>query len=103
MLYLDPPWDYPQRKHYDKSFTEQDHWRLALALMTTRHDWILSYNDTPLVRRLYSIGPHNEGIARHGRVAVHWRRVRALNRLRGNQQFQNELFMRSVPTEVVAH
>lgn len=48
-VYADPPYDVPNL-YLSSSF---NHERLA-ALLHTRIRWILSYNDTPLIRTLYA-------------------------------------------------
>jgi len=53
-LYLDPPYVEEGNKLYQCSFTEADHIRLAQLLRNTPHHWVLSYDDCPLVRDLYS-------------------------------------------------
>jgi DNA adenine methylase len=56
VLYLDPP--YTEQTHgkkvYQHEFTVEDHKRLAIALQKTSHPWVLSYDDAPLIRNLYS-------------------------------------------------
>jgi DNA adenine methylase len=47
--YLDPPYDVPNL-YLSGAF---DHERLAKVL-TTRENWLLSYNDTPRIRTLYA-------------------------------------------------
>jgi DNA adenine methylase len=42
-----------QGKIYQHCFQRQDHERLAEALKTTRHAWVLSYDDCPEIRELY--------------------------------------------------
>jgi len=51
-IYLDPPY-VEQGAGYAHNFNEQDHRDLAEILMNTKHDWVLSYDDCPLVRELY--------------------------------------------------
>jgi DNA adenine methylase len=54
VLYLDPPYYQKGNELYQHSFTEDDHERLAFLLVSTRHHWLLSYDDCPQVRELYS-------------------------------------------------
>lgn len=54
-LYLDPPYvDADQKRAYQHSFTLKDHERLAKALKKTKHKFLLSYDDCPTARKLYS-------------------------------------------------
>ncbi len=50
--YVDPPF-YGVSQAYACRFKEDDHERLASALGPLRGMWLLSYNDCPLIRRLY--------------------------------------------------
>ena len=54
-LYLDPPYALAQSNLYGDKGSHHDGFdHLALAeLLTARDRWVLSYNDCPLVRRLY--------------------------------------------------
>lgn len=54
ILYLDPPYYVKGNDLYQFGFTEDDHFRLASALKDTSHMWLLSYDDCPEVRDLYS-------------------------------------------------
>jgi DNA adenine methylase len=55
LLYLDPPYlRRGQRRLYRYDFETADHVRLRDALKMTPHDWVLSYNDVPEIRALYS-------------------------------------------------
>ena len=54
ILYLDPPYVVQGDKLYQCAFKESDHIRLAGLLRKTPHPWVLSYDDCPLVRDLYS-------------------------------------------------
>ena len=54
LLYLDPPYAVKGNTLYQCGFTEMDHVRLAGLLKKTPHSWVLSYDDCPLVRDLYS-------------------------------------------------
>jgi len=53
VLYLDPPYYDKGAALYHESFSEEDHIRLAELLRTTRHLWLLSYDDCQEVRGLY--------------------------------------------------
>jgi DNA adenine methylase len=54
LIYCDPPYVVQGNNLYQCGFTEQDHVRLAECLRKTPHPWVLSYDDCPLVRDLYS-------------------------------------------------
>ena len=54
VLYLDPPYVEQGNSLYRHGVTQADHIRLAEALRKTPHPWVLSYDDCPLVRDLYS-------------------------------------------------
>jgi DNA adenine methylase len=54
LIYCDPPYVGQGNNLYQCGFTEQDHVRLAECLRKTPHPWVLSYDDCPLVRDLYS-------------------------------------------------
>lgn len=53
-LYLDPPYAIPQRLYGDRGDMHDgfDHMELA-SILRGRSGWALSYNDSPLIRRLY--------------------------------------------------
>jgi DNA adenine methylase len=52
LLYLDPPYK-GFLNYYGRSFTDEDHERLADVLGRTQHHWVLSYGEHPEIRRLY--------------------------------------------------
>ena len=54
LIYCDPPYVVQGNNLYQCGFTEQDHVRLAECLRKTPHPWVLSYDDCPLIRDLYS-------------------------------------------------
>lgn len=54
LIYVDPPYFDKGGELYQHSFTTEDHERLAEALQNTRHKWVLSYDDCPKIRDLYS-------------------------------------------------
>jgi DNA adenine methylase len=53
VIYLDPPYFVKGNDLYQHGFTEKDHYRLAVALKNTKHQWVLSYDDCPEIRKLY--------------------------------------------------
>jgi len=53
LIYLDPPYYVNGNALYQNGFTKDDHLRLAELLKTTKHRWVLSYDDCPEVRALY--------------------------------------------------
>ncbi|MDI9407675.1 MAG: DNA adenine methylase [Candidatus Pacebacteria bacterium] len=58
LFYLDPPYfgceDYYNTRKGEQFFTEADHAALAETLMGLKGEWILSINDVPEIRELYS-------------------------------------------------
>lgn len=55
LMYLDPPYyNADQKRAYIKSFVNSDHLRLRDALINTKHNFCLSYDDCAEVRELYS-------------------------------------------------
>jgi DNA adenine methylase len=53
VIYLDPPYYGKGTELYQCSFTHADHERLAALLKTSKHRWVLSYDDCPAIRELY--------------------------------------------------
>jgi DNA adenine methylase len=53
LLYLDPPYFNKGNELYQYGFKNEDHERLAYLLERTPHDWVLSYDDCPEIRKLY--------------------------------------------------
>ena len=54
LVYLDPPYYHAdQRRAYTKSFTSDEHLRLADNLLSYQYKFCLSYDDCPEVRALY--------------------------------------------------
>ena len=54
IFYLDPPYYETEDYYEDVGFTRQDHIRLRDALMGIKGKFLLSYNDCPEIRQLYS-------------------------------------------------
>ena len=55
LMFVDPPYYKPsKRKHYRNGFDLEDHIRLANCLKETNHKFILTYEDAPEIRELYS-------------------------------------------------
>ncbi len=54
ILYLDPPYFNKGSELYQHSFNTEDHEYLAHLLERSPHDWVLSYDDCPEIRKLYS-------------------------------------------------
>lgn len=54
MFYLDPPYYETEDYYEDVGFTVNDHQRLCEALMGIKGKFLLSYNDHPKIRKLYS-------------------------------------------------
>ena len=53
-FYCDPPYYETEDYYQDVGFTRKDHERLANALCTMQGKFLLSYNDCPEIRELYS-------------------------------------------------
>lgn len=54
VVYLDPPYYRKGSELYKVSFSEHDHRFLADELLITPAKWLLSYDDCPEIRKLYS-------------------------------------------------
>lgn len=68
LFYLDPPYLGAER-HYDSSFSIEDHKRLKAALSKVKGKFILSYNNDPFITDLYSDFNIRE-ISRHNNLAA---------------------------------
>jgi len=53
-IYIDPPYYEKGPQLYKHSMSEHDHARLAALLGVSNASWVLSYDDHPEIRRLYS-------------------------------------------------
>ena len=54
LLFLDPPYfAVDQKSHYICTFEKEDHQRLCECLKKTKHQFILTYDDCPEVRKMY--------------------------------------------------
>jgi DNA adenine methylase len=49
LVYIDPPYVKAGQELYKHYFTEGDHDRLARLLRNSIHDWVLSYDDHPII------------------------------------------------------
>jgi DNA adenine methylase len=54
LIYLDPPYVLKSADLYLSKYKHQNHADLARAVKTLRSPWIITYDDCPLVRELYS-------------------------------------------------
>jgi DNA adenine methylase len=54
VIFLDPPYYSVGNKLYQHSLSHGDHVRLSELLRQSDHAWVLSYNDCPEIRALYS-------------------------------------------------
>lgn len=54
LVYLDPPYVTAGRALYMNFYKEADHEKVREAVNGLRMKWIVSYDDVPLSRRLYS-------------------------------------------------
>jgi DNA adenine methylase len=53
IIYLDPPYFDKGNDLYQHGLNEKDHQRLADCLRNTNHQWVLSYDDCPEIRKFY--------------------------------------------------
>lgn len=53
-LYLDPPYIEKGEDLYKYNMSHDDHVRLCRLLQSTPNNWVLSYDDHPIIRKLYS-------------------------------------------------
>lgn len=66
LIYLDPPY-YNEGKHlYQVSMTVRQHQDLAKYLKSSKHVWLLSYDDCPEIRKLYSWAAIEEYPVKYG-------------------------------------
>jgi len=54
LIYLDPPYYEQGEALYQFFFTEEQHEEMARLLKATPHRWVLSYDNHPRIRELYS-------------------------------------------------
>ena len=55
LMFVDPPYFNPtKKKHYRHGFTHSDHVRLCESLKSTKHKFVLTYDDCEEIRELYS-------------------------------------------------
>jgi DNA adenine methylase len=55
LIYFDPPYVVKGKRLYKNSYTSEDHTRIADAVRgLTQPNWIVSYDDVPLINDLYS-------------------------------------------------
>jgi len=59
-IYLDPPYFRAGSSLYQHGFSLADHLRLCKILRHCPHNWLLSYDDCPEIRELYSFAKINE-------------------------------------------
>ncbi len=81
LVYADPPYVRdtelsPSSKLYEKGFSMEDHLRLKQCVDRCRHKVVLSYDDHPLIRRLY--GGYNV-------TSVSWTYTGNPNRITGRE------------------
>jgi DNA adenine methylase len=54
LMFVDPPYfNPPKKKHYRNGFNYEDHVRLMESLKKTKHNFFLTYEDTPEIREMY--------------------------------------------------
>ncbi len=55
LMFVDPPYyKADQKRAYEHSFREEEHLRVVNALKNTTHSFILTYDDCPEIKKLYS-------------------------------------------------
>ena len=54
LFYLDPPYFVKSKRLYQDLYTAEDHTRLAKSLHKFSRPWIVSYDDVPQIRKLYT-------------------------------------------------
>jgi DNA adenine methylase len=54
LLYLDPPYYVKGQHLYTNFYHHADHVEIADAIRRTSHPWVVSYDDHPAIRKLYS-------------------------------------------------
>jgi len=91
VVYLDPPYIEKSEALYGVPFSVDDHQQLADHLVGASHDWLLSYDDHPTVRRLYGSAP---GL---GRYIVDHRYSTAGTRSRATHRSELLIANRRVP------
>lgn len=70
IFYADPPYYNTEDYYEDVGFTREDHMRLRNALMPIQGKFLLSYNDCPEIRELYSMpGIMIESVTRISNIA----------------------------------
>jgi DNA adenine methylase len=60
ILYLDPPYYEKGKQLYKYNMSPEDHEDLAARLESCPAQWVLSYDDHPVIRRLYSWASFHE-------------------------------------------
>lgn len=92
-VYADPPYYTAGPQLYKHAFDDADHVRLADALRVSGAEWVLSYDDHPFIRDLYSWAQIDE-------VAVRY--TVAVARDGSARRKNNELLIRNPVREAVA-
>jgi len=54
LFYFDPPFYYKADQLYRCYFNEKDHKDLCEEIISLKHDWLLSYDNTPEIKKMYS-------------------------------------------------
>lgn len=54
LIFLDPPYYVKSDRLYDNPYTHADHERIARFVSRLQRAWIISYDDVPSIRELYS-------------------------------------------------
>jgi DNA adenine methylase len=92
LLYLDPPYFLKGRELYMNAYEERDHEALAYLVRNELHlPWLISYDDVPQIRRLYSSAHRTKHILRYS--ASLNRKGRELIFFRPGLKVRSELLM----------
>jgi len=78
LMYCDPPYVEKGDQLYPVSMTLADHGRLSEALLSRSHPWVLSYDNTPIVRQMYASCSIQEIGAKYSIESKRWTGKREL-------------------------
>ena len=82
LFYFDPPFFHKADQLYREYFSSEDHDKLCERILGLRHHWILSYDNAPKVRKMYS---------QDGRMPTHVRMPYSINP--GGRRSEKELII----------
>ena len=66
LFYLDPPYWGSENDYGKNIWSPKEFSHLAALLATLKGDWLLSINDTPEIRRIFSTWPYEELTTMYG-------------------------------------